>query len=186
MTSFPLHTSETAPEASKPHLERAQKAFGFVPNLFAGLATSPVAVEAYGTLSSIFAKSSLNATERQIVTMTNNRLNGCTYCMAAHTTSALAAGVPESVVGALRKAQPLDDEKLEALRQFSIVVNEKRGQVSGYDLTQLTDAGYSQETALEVIVATALKVISNYANHLLNTPTDDQFSANSWLSAETA
>ena len=33
MTTFPVHSNETAPEGSRPILAAAQKKFGFVPNL---------------------------------------------------------------------------------------------------------------------------------------------------------
>ena len=84
MTEFALHTQETAPEASKPLVANAQAAFGFLPNLLAGMAEAPALLEGYMTLANIFNKSDLSETERQVILMTNNRLNGCTYCMADH------------------------------------------------------------------------------------------------------
>ena len=41
MTTFPVHSSETAPEGSKPILAAAQKKFGFVPNLYRVMAEAP-------------------------------------------------------------------------------------------------------------------------------------------------
>lgn len=49
MTSFQVHTIETAPEASRPVLEATRKAWGFVPTLQGTLAESPVALQAYTT-----------------------------------------------------------------------------------------------------------------------------------------
>jgi hypothetical protein len=59
MTSFSLHTVDTAPEASKPLLATAGRAYGFVPNLLAGMATSPALLEGYMTLAGIFSKTRL-------------------------------------------------------------------------------------------------------------------------------
>ena len=58
------------------------------------MATAPALLEGYMTLAGIFDKTELSETERQIILMTNNRLNGCTYCMAAHTTISQMAKVP--------------------------------------------------------------------------------------------
>ncbi|MFK7765496.1 MAG: carboxymuconolactone decarboxylase family protein, partial [Roseobacter sp.] len=127
MTDFVTHTVETAPDASKPILEAVQKKIGFVPNLMGAMAEAPALLEAYTTISGIFGKSDLSETERQIILMTNNRLNGCTYCMAAHTTISKGAGVPQDVIDALRNDTAIEDPKLEALRQFSIVVNQTQG-----------------------------------------------------------
>ena len=112
--------------------------------------------------------------------MTNNRLNGCTYCMAAHTTIAQGSGVSADVIQSLRDNTPIADNKLEALRKFSEVVNESRGCPTEQDVSAFFAAGYSQKHVLEVILATALKVMSNYTNHVAQTPVDDAFSQNKW------
>ena len=137
MSDFPLHTPDTAPDAAKPILAGSQKAMGFVPNLFAAMATAPAALEAYATLRRLFDTTALSDTERQIVLMVNNLLNGCHYCMAAHTTIAQKANVPADVIESLRTNTPIADPKLEALRTFAAVINETRGNPSE-DATQGT------------------------------------------------
>ena len=87
MTTFNTLTIESAPAESKPFLQGAKDAFSFVPNLLGNMAVSPALLEGYMTLAGIFDKSNLSETERQIILMTNNRLNGCTYCMAAQMSS---------------------------------------------------------------------------------------------------
>lgn len=180
MTDFATHTVDTAPDAAKPLLEAAQKKYGFVPNLLGTMAEAPALLEGYMTLGGIVGKTALSETERQIILMTNNRLNGCTYCMAAHTTISQGAGVPEDVISALRENTPITNTKLEALRQFSIVVNETRGWPSDADVTALLSAGYTKQTVLEVVLATAFKVMSNYTNHIAATDLDAAFAPNEW------
>jgi hypothetical protein len=46
MTTFPVHSSETAPEGSRPILEATQKKFGFVPNIIRVFAEAPAIAEA--------------------------------------------------------------------------------------------------------------------------------------------
>ena len=186
MAQFPTHTLETAPEASKPLLDGAQKQLSFVPNLFATMAEAPSLLEGYLTLSGIFDKSSFSPTERQIILITNNFLNGCEYCMAAHTTISKATGVPGDVIEALRNNTPINDSKLEALRQFAITINTTRGWPSEDALQAFLDAGYTQQNVLEVILGTALKVMSNYTNHIAETEVDAAFAANAWSRNDTA
>ena len=102
MTTFTTHSHATAPEAAKPFLDQAKAAYSFVPNLLGTMAEAPALLEGYMTLASILDKTDLTETERQIMLMTNNRLNGCTYCMAAHTSISQMAGVPADVIEALR------------------------------------------------------------------------------------
>lgn len=112
--------------------------------------------------------------------MTNNRLNGCTYCMAAHSTIAKMQKVPADVIETLRNGTSFTDPKLEALRVFSAQVNENRGVVSDADIAAFIVAGYSKANVLEVIVGKGLKVLSNYSNHIINTPIDDAFQSDKW------
>lgn len=183
MTSFPLHNVDTAPEASKPLLTAAGRAYGFLPNLLAGMATSPALLEGYMTLAGIFNKTRLTETERQIILMTSNRLNGCVYCMAAHSAISAGAGVPADVVAALRAGTPIADAKLEALRQFTIKIVESRGWPAAHDVQSLLDAGYTHQTVLDVILGTSLKVMSNYTNHVVQTPLDPAFAQHAWAAA---
>jgi len=181
MTNYTVHTQETAPDNSKPILAGAEKAFGFVPNLMAIMAETPVAVDAYASLMSIFDKTTIfTPTEQQIILMTNNRLNGCTYCMAAHSTISQMQGVAADVIEALRGGTDISDPKLESLRVFAAKVNEQRGVLSPEDIEAFLSAGYTKAHILEVVVGTAMKVLSNYTNHIANTPVDEAFQANTW------
>lgn len=76
--------------------------------------------------------------------------------------------------------------KFEALRRFSIRVNESRGWVDQSDLDALFDAGYTKQTVFEVILGTSLKVMSNYVNHVARTPLDEPFKADAWPSTSAA
>ena len=75
MTTFPVHSSETAPEGSKSILAAAQRKFGFVPNLIRVLAEAPAAAEAYTTVMDIFESSSLTDAEKQTVLLSVSPLS---------------------------------------------------------------------------------------------------------------
>lgn len=185
MTQFDIHTSQTAPQAQE-LIEKAEGAFGFLPNLLGVMAEAPALLEGYMTLAGIFDKSDLSATERQIVLMVNNRINGCTYCMAAHSAISKAQGVPDEVIEGLRQGTALSDPKLDALRRFAERVNETRGWLEQEDVEALLRAGYTKRTVLEVILGTAVKVMSNYTNHIAETPLDGAFAAMKWNASELA
>lgn len=180
MTLFTVHNPKTAPEQSVGPLQRAEAAYGFVPNLIGVLAESPAAVEAYLDLSQIFDKSAFSRTERQVVLLAISRYHECHYCVAAHSTIAQMQKVPAEVVSAIRTDQPIPDRKLEALRAFTTVVVGQRGWVSGKDLNAFLTAGYEKRHVLEVIVGAAFKTISNYTNHVTETPVDSAFANNRW------
>ncbi len=180
MTNFTVHTIETAPDQSVALLQGAEKAFGFVPNLIGVLAESPTVAEAYLTLSQIFDKSSLNPVERQVAILAISRYNECDYCMASHSVIASMQKVPADVIHAIRNDQPIADAKLEALRTFATTLVDKRGWVSDDDVAAFLSAGYTQAQILEIILAASLKTLSNYANHVAETPLDDALASRAW------
>ena len=180
MSDYTLYTVETAPEGSKPLLEKSMKAMGFVPNLHAILAESPAILEAYQTMSGIAAKTGLSAIERQVVFQVNNFEAGCKYCVAAHTMLSAMDKVPEDVTAALRAGTELPDARLEVLAVFARKLRNGFGHVADEDIAAFHAAGYTKEQLLGVIVVLATKVLSNYTNHIAETPVDDRFQAHAW------
>jgi len=184
MTTFKLNTLETAPEGSKELLSGAEKKLGFIPNLYGIMSESPATLKAYAGLSDNFENSSFSPTEKQIVLLTTSYINKCHYCMAVHSTVGQMFKVPEDVIQSLRNNEPINDKKLEALRQFTYAVVDKRGWVEESEINSFLEAGYSKAQALEVIVGVAQKTLSNYINHIVETPLDPAFEKNKWESVE--
>lgn len=178
--NFPLHEIETAPEAARPILDGARKGFGMVPNLHKVLAEAPAALEGYATLWRIFDKTSLTPAERQVVYLSSNFENECRYCMAGHSVLAKGAGVPADAIAAIRDGQPIADPRLEALRSFTAKLVVNRGWVSDEEVEVFLAAGFSRAQVLEVILGVAVKVISNYTNHLADTPLDGFMADTAW------
>ena len=181
MADYKVHTLDSAGD-SAPLLEKSMETFGFIPNLHGVMAESPAMLKAYQTMHAIFSKTNLSETERQIILLANNRLNGCTYCMAAHTMISKMENVPDDVIQPLRSGTPIADPKLEALRVFAEKMNTSRGQPEDSDLVAFFAHGYTKETVLDVILGTSFKVLSNYTNHIADTPLDKQFAAGEWKS----
>jgi uncharacterized peroxidase-related enzyme len=180
MSDFSVHTIQSASAQSSELLIEADAAYGFVPNLLGVLAESPTALKAYMTLSKVFEQSSLSATERQVALLAVSRFNDCRYCMAAHTAIAGMQEVPVHVVKSIRMDQAIEDQRLEALRKFTTLVVEKRGSVSAQDIAAFEGAGFGRAQVLEVILAISFKTLSNYVNHVADTPLDAAFADAKW------
>src|SRR5271155_2592629 len=78
-------TIQDAPSASQPLLEAVKKQLGVVPNLFRLVATSPAALEGYVSLSGALGKGELPAANRERIALAVAEVNGCDYCLSAHT-----------------------------------------------------------------------------------------------------
>ena len=177
---FPIHTKTTAPQQSQPILEQVESTFGFVPNIFGVLAESPTALHAYSAIMEAMKHSGLSLIEQQVAILAVSTQNGCTYCVAAHSTVAGMLKMPVTILNELRDQQPLSDPKLEALRAFTLSVVTHRGWVPQEDTLAFTNAGYERRHILDVLTIVAQKTLSNYVNHLAHTPLDAQFSAQQW------
>lgn len=182
MSLYPFHTPDSAPEAARPVLADAERKLGFVPNLYAGLANAPAALEGYLAVSACFERSSLTPTERQVVLLATSVANGCEFCVAVHSMIAKAmVGVPAEVVAKLRGQEEPDDPKLAALAAFTRAMVEQRGWVADHPaFTRFQEAGYTPAQALEVVLGVTQKTLSNYANHLLGTPLNPAFESERW------
>lgn len=170
MQTFTVHSAATAPAGSQALIAKSQKTWGFVPTLHGILAQSPVTYQAYDTLYDLVGQSNLTAIEQQVVYQTANVYHGCEYCTAGHTYLSRAAGMPEAVLQALREGHTLPDAKLQALHAFTYAVIDRRGMVPAMVVNDFIKAGYTQANVLEVITVIATKTISNYTNHIANTP----------------
>lgn len=175
MTEFTNHTFDTAPDRSKPLIQNAKQKLGFIPNLLAVMAESPATLESYLTLGQLFDKTSFTVSERQLILLSISRYRNCCYCLAAHGTIAKSQKISADLVKAVYYKQPFNDEKLDALRTFTLAVLEQQGWVKEPELNAFYQAGYNKQHVLEVVLAICFKTLSNFINHINDTPIDSQF-----------
>lgn len=175
MAEFKLYTAENAPKESKPLIENSVKAFGMLPNLHAVMAESPALLEGYQVLHGLFQRTSFNAEELTVVWQAINVEHGCHYCVPAHSAIAASMKVDQEIVDALVYRTPLADQKLETLRETTLQMVRQRGVIDDAQIEQFFAAGYSQQQLLEIVLGLAQKVMSNYTNHLADTPIDAPF-----------
>ncbi len=126
------------------------------------------------------AHGALSAIEQQVAYLTFSTENGCTYCVGAHSALANMAKMPKEILAELRDQKPLSDPKLNAVRALSLAIMEKRGWVSDEELEAFLAAGFEQTHVLEILTILAQKTMSNYFNHIADTPLDDMFKPVAW------
>jgi alkylhydroperoxidase family enzyme len=172
---FQLYDQQTAPQNSQPLLGNSLKAFGMIPNLHAVMAESAPLLEAYQTLHTLFQQTSFNAEELTVVWQTINVEHDCHYCIPAHTGIAHMMKVDDALIVALRNSTKLPTEKLQALHMTTLALVRNRGKLSQNETSAFFEAGYEQRNLLEIVLGISQKVMSNYVNHLAETPVDEAF-----------
>ena len=75
---------DSSPVTSQPMLEAVQRQLGSVPNLFRVVGNSPAALEGYLGLNGALGKGKLEAKTRERIALAVAELNGCDYCLSAH------------------------------------------------------------------------------------------------------
>ncbi|MGB3045965.1 MAG: carboxymuconolactone decarboxylase family protein [Xanthobacteraceae bacterium] len=187
MARLPILTVETAPEASREGVAKAEKANGFIPNLIGLLANAPVALETYQTVSGINARSGLSLAEREAVQITAAATHGCGFCVAGHTAVATKkAGLKEDVVNALRANAKVPDGRLNAVADFTRAVIRSRGAVADTELAAFKAAGFNDANALEVVLGVSLATLCNFANNLGKPDLNPQLQPYAWNGAPTS
>ena len=147
------------------------------------MAESPALVKAYATIGKIFEETSFSDIERQLVLLAVSHENICDYCMAAHSSIAQMVKMPVPIIDALRDGRPLPDQRLEALRQFVRTVVKNRGHATEPEVKAFLDAGYTRAQIFDVLVGVGMKTLSNYTNHIAETPLDAAFQPQVWKKA---
>lgn len=181
MTFTPV-TFENADDDAKSVLERALKEVGFIPNMYGLMVNSPALLEAYLHGYGLFRNdSSFSPAEQEVVFLSISLENKCHYCVSAHSMLAdKKSGVPPEVTEAIRNRRRIPDPRLDQLSAFTRIMVESRGLPSRAEVDAFLESGYTEKHILEIILAIAVKTLSNYSNHLFHTPVDDMFKDYAW------
>jgi uncharacterized peroxidase-related enzyme len=179
-------TTETADPISKNILEAAQKGMGMIPNMYGGMANNPALLDAYSHAYKSFRENAgFTSQEQEIIFLSVAYENDCDYCMAAHSFVAdMMSKVPTEVTDAIRNNTEIKDPKYRALSLFTRAMTVKRGNPSQEDIALFLNAGYTENHILGVITGIGVKTMSNYFNHVFNTPVDDAFKGRTWIKPE--
>ena len=183
MSTFPILTMATAPEASRPSLEALQAAFGTIPNIAGPMAASPVLV---GSLVALFGKvhgGSFTEPQIQVLLLTNAVTNKAEWAVAFHSTLSLQQGLSPDDVEAIRAARLPSDPTFAALSRLARTLIERRGQIEAADRDAFLQVGFTEQHLLEVIAVSAASTITNYTANVTRPPLEAAFRAQAWAPA---
>ncbi len=176
-----LEITPVTPQTATPEvaeiLNATKERLGFIPNMYGFMGALPGVLTGYiASYNSFRADAGFSPAEQETVFLSISRVNGCTYCTAAHSMIAdKMSGVPADSLAALRAGTPLPDARLNALATFARIMTEKRGLPEKSEVDSFLAAGFTQQHVLGIVQAIACKTYSNYINHLAGTEIDAAF-----------
>jgi len=173
MSRIPTPASiAAAPAASQPLLEAVNKQLGVVPNLFRLVSNSPAALEGYLSLAGALDKGALPAPTRERIALAIAEVNGCNYCLSAHTYLGKNLAKLDDAEMAANRNGGSNDAKADAAVRFAAKVARERGHLSEEDVKTVKAAGYSDAQVIEIVLHVALNTWTNYINEVAGTIID--------------
>lgn len=165
-------TIADAPEVSRPLLDAVARQLGRAPNMFRSIGLSAPALEGYLAMSGALGKGSLPVATRERIALTVAEVNGCSYCLSAHTyLGRNLAKLDDAEITANRNGAS-NDPKADAAVRFATTVAQRRGHVSDADFAAVKLAGYTDPQIIEIVQHVALNTWTNYFNEVFQTEVD--------------
>jgi AhpD family alkylhydroperoxidase len=179
---FTEYTVESAPAQARRFMTATRNHLGYLPAGLARMAASPQLMDGFMKLTAIFDNTALDPVAREVVIMTVATRNGCHICVAMHTARLTALRADPDLITALRDGplERLTDERLEAIRVFTLAVLDTAGDVGDQAMQDFLAHGYTSQNALEVVLGIGTYTMSTLANRLTGAPVDDQLAVYAW------
>lgn len=95
-----------------------------------------------------------------------SQVNGCNYCLSAHTVFGEINGFTDEQILELRQGYFSTNEKFDALVKVAKAITINKGKFDDTILEDFFNVGYSKETLVDVILAVGDKVVMNYLHNL--------------------
>ncbi|ALL13146.1 carboxymuconolactone decarboxylase family protein [Caulobacter henricii] len=171
MSRIAIPAREAAPAAAQPLLDAVEKQLGVVPNLYRLLALSPATLQGTLSLGGALAKT-LNVKTRERIALAVAQINGCDYCLSAHTYLGLNLAKIDASEIALNRKGASSDPVANAAVAFAAAVTRSRGQVSDADLVSVRAAGLTDAQIVEIVAVVAENVFTNFINNVAATDID--------------
>ncbi|MGW4560553.1 carboxymuconolactone decarboxylase family protein [Streptomyces sp. NPDC004365] len=171
MSRLSTPSPEDTPEASEPILDSISAQLGFVPNMFATLASNPTVLEVVMTLQGTLSRV-LDAKTRHTIALAVSQANDCDYCLAMHTyVSSELGGMSRDDIDLARAGSSIDPQRA-AVARFAQQVVASRGQVSDADLAAVRGAGYTDPQILAIVTVAVQVLLTNFINNVNQTDID--------------
>jgi AhpD family alkylhydroperoxidase len=170
MKTIQVPAYEQVSPSNQAIFDQLKKGLSFVPNLYATFAHSETALGTYLALQN--AKNSLSPKAREVINLVVSQVNGCEYCLAAHTALGKMVGFTDEQIMEIRKGIASFDGRLDALAKLVKNIAVERGHANPALVQAFFDAGWTEANLVDAIVVIGDKIISNYLHGTTKVPVD--------------
>jgi uncharacterized peroxidase-related enzyme len=139
-----------------------------IPNLFRLVAASTAALSGLTSFSGALSKA-LDVKTRERIAIATAQVNGCDYCLSAHTYLGLNLAKLGPAEIALNRQGGSTDPKAAAAVRFATQVAETRGKVTCADIAAVKLAGFRDAQIIEIVAVVAENFLTNLINNVAET-----------------
>ncbi|WP_421918480.1 carboxymuconolactone decarboxylase family protein [Marinifilum sp.] len=152
-------------------LNNVKGQLGMVPNLYATIGYSSDTLENYLNYSGKAGKGSFSTKELEAIKLAVSEVNGCEYCLAAHTAISKMNGFSEEETIELREGNSADP-KLRALSRLAADIATNRGRASDSSLEDFYAIGFDEKALIDLLAVVVEISFTNYTHNLTKVPVD--------------
>jgi AhpD family alkylhydroperoxidase len=170
MSIINVPTRDEVSPANQAIFDKLKSSLGTVPNLYATLAHSEHALGSY--LAFQYAKSTITGKAREVVNLIVSQVNGCAYCLAAHTVIGKMSGFTDEQILEIRSGKASFDTKFDALARLVKNIAVNRGHADATLVDGIFAAGWTKANLVDAIVVIGDKTVTNYLHATTRVPVD--------------
>ena len=171
MTNFKVPTRDQVTPEAQGIFDQLKSQIGMVPNIYAYLGNSANGLSSYLSFDGAIGKGSFTNKEKEAIKLAASEVNGCIYCLSAHTAIAKMNGFSEDETIALRSGT-ISDTRLNALVNLTKEITQNRGKASSEAIERFFNAGYNEQAIADLILIIGSISVTNYLHNLTEIPVD--------------
>ncbi len=171
MRTITVPTREQLDEKGLQILDKVKGQLGMIPNLYTTIAYSSDALENFLNFSSLAGKGSFSSKELEAIRLAVSEVNGCKYCLAAHTAIAKMNGFTEDETLKLRDGS-IEDPKFSALSNLAAEISRNNGRASKEAKENFFAADFNEKALIDILAVVTEITFTNYTHNLTEVPVD--------------
>ncbi len=169
MSKLIIPKREEVSAANQAIFDNLEKAVGFVPNIYAAMAHSENGLGNYLQYSG--GKTSFNNKEKEVIDLAVSQVNGCQYCLAAHTAMGKMNGFNDDQILGLRQGNS-EDVKFSALAKLAQSIAANKGKATDAEVEAFYEVGYNKENLVDLVLAVGIITTTNFFHNLTDVAID--------------
>jgi len=171
MSKISIIKTEEAEGQVKEMLALAKSKMGMVPNLLGVMAHAPQVLSVYLNTHGSLSAGMLPAKTGEQIAVAIASVNGCDYCLSAHTAAGKMSGVTANDLVAAQEGRA-SDAKTQAILSLALEINSTHGKGSTKAVETARAAGLSDAEILETVAHVSINILTNSINNIVDTPID--------------